>query len=287
MTTFSWITKLYLTLSLTMSLTMSLTVDTMDEMPHTPPAHQIAMPDAPRLRRSSNEPNYMVEPQDGTLLTYSPTSPTSNPIDNWEQERMHACMEWDRQQASTPSISSEPANSSYVTALKQGIDETKEEEATEEATEAMPKEKEEVATSNVVVSSAVHIQRDRTDSGRRITTTYEFPNCLYVSNLPEGITEAELADLCHQTLVCRVDHVHMTRTKSEGHLIAFVYLVYWELDKLPNNMYNRLAEFKYVNFYYHPMGLPASTRLPPIRVQLARNKSQLHKIHQDKQQKHI
>ena len=273
MTTFSWITKLYLTLSLTMSLTMSLTVDTMDEMPHTPPAHQIAMPDAPRLRRSSNEPNYMVEPQDGTLLTYSPTS---NPIDNWEQERMHACMEWDRQQASTPSISSEPANSSYVTALKQGIDETKEE---------MPKEEE--ATSNVVVSSAVHIQRDRTDSGRRITTTYEFPNCLYVSNLPEGITEAELADLCHQTLVCRVDHVHMTRTKSEGHLIAFVYLVYWELDKLPNNMYNRLAEFKYVNFYYHPMGLPASTRLPPIRVQLARNKSQLHKIHQDKQQKHI
>jgi hypothetical protein len=242
---------------------MSLTIDTntfaMDEMPHTPPAHQIAMPDAPRLRRSSNEPNYVVEPQDGTLLMYSPTS---KPFENWEQERMHACMEWDRQQASTPSST----NSNYKTALKRGM-----------------LEEVEVATSNVVVSSAVHIQRDRTDSGRRVTTTYEFPNCLYVSNLPEGITEAELSDLVHQTLVCRVDHVHMTRTKAEGHLIAFVYLVYWELDKLPTNMYNRLAEFKYVNFYYHPLGLPASTRLPPIHVQLARNKSQLQNMHQNRQ----
>lgn len=265
---------------------MALTVDTttaftMDEMIHTPPAHKITMPDAPSLRRSSNDPrttdalrvrrrtsnspSHDVVEQNGNRFTFSPTS---NLIGCWEQEHMHACMEWDRQQASSPSNSSMAAISSDNTAVKRDISDV--------AISPL---------SDVDASTAVHIQRDRTDSGRRITTTYEFPNCLYMSNLPEGITEVELTDLCHQTIVCRVDHVHITRTKADGHLIAFVYLVYWELDKLPTNMYNRLAEFKYVNFYYHPMGLPASTRLPPIHVQLARNKSQLHKLHQDKQQK--
>lgn len=248
---------------------MALTVDTtaftmdeitMDEMPHTPPAHKFVMPDAPRLLRTSNAPNYVTE-LNGVQLKYPMYSPT--PIVNWEEEHMHACMDWDRKLQTANN-----KTNSYKTALKRGIP------------EAMP----EPEPSKVEGDSAVHIQRDYTDSGRRVTTTYEFPNCLYVSNLPEGITEAELADLCHQTIVCRVDHVHMTRTKAEGNLIAFVYLVYWELDKLPTNMYNRLAEFKYVNFYYHPLGLPASTRLPPIRVQLARNKSQLQKMRQDKQQ---
>ena len=237
---------------------MALTIDTnhafaIDEMTAhtTPPAHQIVMPDAPRLRRTSNAPFE----HDGVHIKYS---------GDWEEEHMQACMDWDRKIQTA-----NDKTNSYKTALKRGIPET------------MPE-----PSSKVEGDLAVHIQRDYTDSGRRITTTYEFPNCLYVSNLPEGITEAELADLCHQTLVCRVDHVHMTRTKAEGNLIAFVYLVYWELDKLPTNMYNRLAEFKYVNFYYHPLGLPASTRLPPIHVQLARNKSQLQKMHQDKQQQH-
>lgn len=248
-----------------MALTLDTNAFTMDEMAAplntTPPAHKVVMPDAPRLRRASNEVNYVTE-QDGVQLRYPMYSPT--PPASQDEEYMHACMDWDRKQQTTNNANS----NSYKTALKRGLP------------DVMP----EPAAPVVKPDVAVHIQRDYTDSGRRITTTYEFPNCLYVSNLPEGITEAELSDLCHQTLVCRVDHVHMTRTKAEGHLIAFVYLVYWEIDKLPTNMYNRLAEFKYVNFYYHPLGLPASTRLPPIHVQLARNKSQLQKMRQDKQQ---
>lgn len=127
----------------------------------------------------------------------------------------------------------------------------------------------------------VHIQTDYTDSGRRILTTREFPNCVYVNNLTEGITEADLTDLFHQTFVCRVSMVHLTRSTATGCPIAFVYLVYWELDKLPEYMYNRLAEYLPVYINYQPVGLPASVstdRLPQIRIQLARNKSQLNQL---------
>jgi len=132
----------------------------------------------------------------------------------------------------------------------------------------------------------IHIQTDYTDSGRRILTTREFPNCLYVSNLSEGITEADLTDLFHQTFVCRVSMVHLTRSTTTGYPIAFVYLVYWELDKLSDNMYNRLAEYQPVHVNYHPVGLPASVstnRLHQIRIQLARNKSQLNQLKSKRQ----
>lgn len=136
-------------------------------------------------------------------------------------------------------------------------------------------------TTNPNHNTQIHIQTDYTESGQRILTTREFPNCLYVSNLTEGITEVELTDLFHNTFVCRVSMVHLTRSTTTGYLIAFVYLVFWELDKLTDNMYNRLAEYKPIYINYQPVGLPASVstnRLPQIRIQLARNKSQLNQM---------
>jgi hypothetical protein len=106
-------------------------------------------------------------------------------------------------------------------------------------------------------------------------TTMNWPNCLYVNNLHPSITEADLTKLFERKLVCKVSKVHITKALVDGRTIAFVYLIYWELDKLTEQMYNRLAENRYVDFACRPAVFTRDMLSPPpLRVKLAQNKNQ-------------